>query len=294
MTDRTTSDLAALLTPAPSAGVQFSQGKILTWNNETLHNTIEWRGITLTDIPIIEGINALVLKPGDIVGMFGWAPQNSKGVGSWWILGKISNPGEFVADLNITAKVFRFITEQGYPLAFFGKEGDGDPTWQLYYGESDSQIALRIVNGDYVIMYDRQGHDVLSTDGATGVGLSHPYLNIPIVPSTGTSVGTGGPFWPQFTNVAYQEVMHGITTLWHPRIRMGVNTNTASGTVEWQLRVDGTVIGSASGDTNVTGLVPGWGSTTNPGDQRSVQLWARNTSGAASRVIVDMCYGLQS
>lgn len=294
MTDRTTSDLAALLTPAPSAGVQFSQGKVLTWSNETLHNTIEWRGITLTDIPIIEGINALVIKPGDIVGMFGWAPQNSKGVGSWWILGKISNPGEFVADLNITAKVFRFITEEGYPLAFFGKEADGDPTWFLYYGESDGQIAMRIVNGDYIVMNDRQGHDVVSTDGLTGVGLSHPYLNIPMVPSSGTSVGTGGPFWPQFTNTSYQEVMHGITTLWHPRIRIGVNTNTSSGTVDWQLRIDGTTIASASGDTSATGSVTGWGTTTVPGDQRSVQLWARNTSGAASRVIVDSCYGLQS
>jgi len=316
MSDRLNNEFAAMLTPPPSHGVQFTQGKVLTWDNETLHNTIEWRGITLTDVPIIEGINALVIREGDIVGMFGWAPENAKGMGSWWILGKLSNPGEFVADLNVTAKVFRFVTESGNTLAFFGKEIDGDPVWELFYGGDDEQVVIRTANGNdlyinyrdgstalriigtrgnqFISILDENSQEVFATDGGTGYGLAKPYLNIPIVPSSGTSVGTGGPFWPQFTNVNYQEVMHGITTLWHPRIRMGVNTNTASGTVDWQLRVDGTVIGSASGDTSVTGDVPGWGSTTSPGEQRSVQLWARNTSGAASRVIVDSCYGLQS
>lgn len=294
MTDRTTSDLAALLTPAPSAGVQFSQGKILTWDNETLHNTVEWRGITLTDIPIVEGINALVIRPGDIVGMLGWAPENAKGVGSWWILGKLSNPGEFVADLDVTAKIFRFVTEEGYPLAFFGKEADGDPLWILHYGESDGQSAIRIVNADYISISSRDGSEVFATDGATRTGLAKPYLNIPMYPSSGTSVVVGGPFWPAFTNVNYQEVMHGITTLWHPRIRMGVNVSTAAGTVEWQLRLSGTVLASSSGDSFVTGNVPGWGSTTVPGDQLSVQLYARNTSGTQSRLTVDYCYGLQS
>lgn len=294
MTDRTTSDLAALLTPAPSAGVQFSQGRILTWDNETLHNTVEWRGITLTDIPIVEGINALVIRPGDIVGMLGWAPENAKGVGSWWILGKLSNPGEFVADLNVTAKIFQFVTEEGYPLAFFGKEADGDPLWMLLYGGSDGQAAIRIANGDYVSIKSRDGSEVLATDGATGTGLAKPYLNIPMYPSSGTSVVVGGPFWPAFTNVNYQEVMHGITTLWHPRIRMGVNVSTTAGTVDWQLRLDGTVLASSSGDSFVTGTVPNWGSTNVPGDQRSVQLYARNTSGTQSRLTVDYCYGLQS
>lgn len=294
MTDRTTSDLAALLTPAPSKGVQFSQGKVLTWDNETLHNTIEWRGITLTDIPLIEGINALVIRPGDVIGMLGWAPENAKGVGSWWILGKLSNPGEFVADLEVTAKLFRFVTEDEYPLAFFGKEADGDPVWILYYGESDGQDAMRIANGDYISIKSRSGHEVFASDGFTGIGLSKPYLNIPMVPSSGTSVVVGGPFWPAFTNASYQEVMHCVTALWHPRISVGVGTNTASGTVEWQLRIDGVTIGSGSGSSTGTFNVNGWGTTNVPGSVVSVQLWARNTSGTQSRVIVDRCYGTQS
>jgi hypothetical protein len=316
MTDRTTNNLGALLTPAPSHGVQFSQGKVLTWDNERLHNTIEWRGITLTDVPIVEGINALVIRPGDVIGMLGWAPENAKGVGSWWILGKLSNPGEFVADLDVTAKIFRFMTEDDHVLAFFGKESDGDPLWFMTYGGADETRAIGIINGEVIqIRYrggtvavgtvgtvgsqflqirDQTGNVVFATDGASLVGLARPYLNIPMVPSSGTSVVAGGPFWPAFTNVNYQEVMHGFTSLWHPRISIGISQSVTAGTIEWQLRVDGVTAGSSSGSGSATFDVPGWGSTTNPDDVRAVQLFARNTSGTQSRLIVNRCYGTQA
>jgi hypothetical protein len=298
VSDRNNNDLAALLTPAPSRGVQFSQGKILTWERGgELRNTVEWRGITLTDIPIVEGVNALALKPGDIVGMLGWAPENAKGVGTWWILGKLSNPGEFVSDLTFYLGQVRFMTKQNPDVAqvYFGNTvGTNTPLTILYYGDSAETRALQIANENSFLIRDPSGNAIFENDSATGVGLAKPYLNIPMYPSTGTSVVVGGPFWPSFTNAAYQEVMHGITTLWHPRIRMGVNVSITAGSLEWQLRVDGTVIGSATGAGFVTGNVPGWGTTTLPGAQVSVQLWCRNTSGTASRVITDYCYGLQS
>jgi hypothetical protein len=179
--------------------------------------------------------------------------------------------------------------------AYFGNIVDTDePITILYYGDSAETRALRIQNRNSIAIRDPSNNIIFENDSATGVGLARPYLNIPMYPSTGTSVVVGGPFWPSFTNVAYQEVMHGITTLWHPRIRIGVAVSITAGSLEWQLRVDGTVIGSATGAGNVTGDVPGWGTTTLPGDQRSVQLWCRNTSGTASRVITDYCYGLQS
>jgi hypothetical protein len=298
MTDRTTSDLAALLTPAPSAGVQFAQGKILTWNNETLHNTIEWRGITLTDIPIIEGINALVLKPGDVIGLLGWAPQNSKGVGSWWILGKISNPGEFVADLNVTAKIFRFITEEGYPLAFFGKDQDGDPTWIMYYGQSDSQIAMRIVNGDYIVMNDRENHEVVSTDGLTGIGLSRPYLNYYLVPSTSAETDGSGAFslLPSTTSTSYVGMYEGTNSLWHPRFSYRVFTTTVGGgTADWQILFDGTVAASGTNTGSGVADVPGWGTTYIPGNDANVTVNLRAQGGATrAYVSVTRMYGRQS
>jgi hypothetical protein len=181
-------------------------------------------------------------------------------------------------------------------LLYFGPGADGNPTWLFSF--DDGEIAgglLGAPGSTYWTWRDRQGTSILASDGQTGIGLSRPYLNIPMVPSSGTSVVVGGPFWPAFTNTSYQEVFHCITTLWHPRIAIGVGTNNGgSGTVEWQLRVDGVTAGSGSGDNAAEFNVPGWGTTTVPGSQRSVQLWARNTSGVQSRVIVDRCYGLQS
>jgi hypothetical protein len=89
-------------------------------------------------------------------------------------------------------------------------------------------------------------------------------------------------------------VFHGFSTIWHPRISVGVQQNVTAGTVEWQLRLDGVTAGSGSGGTTATFDVPGWGTTITPGTVRSVQLFARNTSGTQSRVNVDRCYGLQS
>lgn len=295
MTDRMNNDLAALLTPPPSKGVQFTQGVITSWDREEGHNTVLWRGVTLTDIPFIEGVNPLVIREGDVVGMLGWAPENAKGVGSWWIIGKLTNPGEFVADLTFFLGQVRFLTKtNGYPQVYIGSDTAGVPLTNLYYGDEAGSVALSISGTDAIRITDPSNHLIFENDTQTGVGLARPYLNIPMYPSSGTSVVVGGPFWPAFTNVAYQEVMHGITTLWHPRIRMGVGVSTSGGTVEWQLRLDGVVLASASGSTFVTGDVPGWGVAITPGEQHSVQLYARNTSGAQSRVMTDYCYGLQS
>jgi hypothetical protein len=180
-------------------------------------------------------------------------------------------------------------------LLYFGPDSAGVPRWLFSF--NDGEIAgglFGTTDATYWAWRDRQGHNLAASDGETGVGLAKPYLNIPMVPSSGTSVVAGGPFWPAFTNTSYQEVFHCITSLWHPRIAIGVDVNAPSGTVDWELRVDGVTAGSRSGNTTGEFEVPGWGNTTNPGDQRSVQLWCRNTAGVQSRVIVDRCYGTQS
>lgn len=295
MSDRSNNDLAALLTPAPSKGVQFSQGVVLTWDRIEGHNTIEWRGVTLTDVPFLEGINPLVIQEGDVVGMLGWAPENAKGVGSWWILGKLTNPGEFVNDLTFFLGQVRFLTREfGYDQVFFGSDTDNVPLSILFYGDEDSTRALTISGTNLLTLRDSRGGIIFANDAGSGVGIARPYFNIPMVASSGTSVVVGGPFWPAFTNVNYQEVMHCLTTLWHPKIAVSVNGSITAGTLEWQLRVDGVVAGSSSGDSSIVVDVPSWGITTNPGDQVSVQLWARNTSGTQSRLIVDRCYGRQT
>ena len=291
MTDRTTSDLAALLTPPPSAGVQFSQGRVLSWNNETLSNTIEWRGITIRDVPLVEGINALVIREGDIVGMLGWAPENAKGVGSWWIIGKLSNPGEFVADLNITAKIFRFVTEQGYTLAFFGKEADGDPFWSLNYGGADGRAVMRIRDGNSFAILDRSGNEIVGSDGLTQVGLSRPWIPYHMAVA-GPAQISGTSFWPTTPNNVFTEIFVGVNPVFHPRVSFAVGTATAGGgNAEWELRANGTTILTSSG----VGNIPGWGTSINPGDDVTFQLYGR-IAGGGSRAFfqVTRFYGRQS
>lgn len=181
-------------------------------------------------------------------------------------------------------------------LAYFGDNADDTGrTWLFSFPNGETAFGLLGSSGvGFWGGNDLAGNIVLSNDAASGVGLARPWLNIPMVPSSGTSMVAGGPCWPAFTNTSYQEVFHCITSLWHPRISIGVGTNAPSGTVDWDLRVDGVSAGGGSGTTSTTVSVPNWGTTTLPGHTKSVQLWARNTAGVQSRVIVDRCYSTQS
>lgn len=320
MSDRINNNIAALLTPPPSKGVQFSQGIVRQWDNEQLHNQIEWRGITLTDVPIVEGINALVIREGDVVGMLGWAPENSKGVGSWWILGKISNPGETVADLDITAKLIRFVTEGGYNLAFFGKEIDGDPLWILYYGDPDETPAIFITNNNNLLMNyrdgnrvfsvtgvegrqvfqfrDQAGNELFSTNGDTnGIGMADPWIPYLMQPTTDAQQ-LGTTHLPATTSAAYQTIWRGYNPVYHPRIAYGIRI-LATGTAGWELRLnpDGagaTTVATGTGSSGGVVDVPGFGTTFIPGREVEIILNARNTGGGTTHIGVDRMYGRQS
>jgi hypothetical protein len=201
-------------------------------------------------------------------------------------------------DIYLRGGTLQAIDPNGVVVAYFGPTAFGDDTSSGLRFRYDNDKTAFLIGGtpgsQAFALYDRAGSYIVTNDAVTGVGLARPYLNIPMVPSQGTSVGTGGPFWPEFVNASFQEVMYRITTLWHPRITVGVNTSTTSGDVEWELRIDGVTAGSGTNDGAGTFDIPGWGSTILPGNQRSVQLWARNTLGTASRLIVDNCYGTQS
>lgn len=86
------SDIVPLLVPRPETmGLRFSQGIVQQWNPDTFENLIDWRGVSLSDVPVLGSVEALSFEPGDVVGMLGWNPEG--GTSSWWILGRISIPG---------------------------------------------------------------------------------------------------------------------------------------------------------------------------------------------------------
>jgi hypothetical protein len=79
-----------LVPPVSGKGLSFSQGVILSWDPDTFENTISWKNITLTNVPVLPSVDALSFEVGAVVGMLGWNPGG--GAGSWWILGRINVP----------------------------------------------------------------------------------------------------------------------------------------------------------------------------------------------------------
>lgn len=293
MTDRINNSLAAMLTPPASHAVQFSQGIVRQWDRTQLRNQIEWRGITLTDVPMVEGINALAIKVGDVVGMLGWAPENAKGVGSWWIIGKLSNPGEFIADLTFFLGQVRFQTKNDeFDQAYFGSDTDGFPITILYYGDEASTRAIQISRRNSLQLRDPDSHIIFENDSATGVGLGRPYLNYHLAPTSSAQI-EGTVFVPSTRSASYVDLYEGRPHIWHPKISYDIGIN-ATGTTDWRIVVNGfiqfTGSGSASGDIDV----PGWGGAITPGQAVTILVQARNTGGGFSRVMVRRFEGRQT
>lgn len=293
MTDRTNINIASLLTPPPSHAVQFSQGIIKQWSRTEFRNQVEWRGITLTDIPMVEGINALALKEGDIVGMLGWAPENAKGVGSWWILGKLSNPGEFVADLTFYLGQVRFLTpDDAFPQVYFGSDTNGVPLTQLYFGDEAGTPALSISGTDSIRLRDPQNHIIFENDSGTDVGIARPYWHYNLVPTVNAQI-IGTVFVPSTNSAAYVDLYEGNPTVWHPKVTYDIGIS-ASGVTDWRIVVDGTVVFTGSGSSNSTFDIPGWGTTITPGVIVNMVIQARNTGAGTTRVMIRRFEGRQS
>lgn len=90
----TQDDLTSQLVPTDRGGaLRFGQGTILGWNPDTFENEIEWRGTTLSNLPVLSGADALTFREGDQVGLLGSDPGGKQGASSWSILGRLVVPG---------------------------------------------------------------------------------------------------------------------------------------------------------------------------------------------------------
>lgn len=97
-------DLAPLLAPPAGPTVGFRQGVIREWNQATAENTVEVGGALLTNLPILNTSEALLLQPGDVVGI--------RTVGaSWYIEGRITVPGTPAAASAMRAISDRMVTD---------------------------------------------------------------------------------------------------------------------------------------------------------------------------------------
>lgn len=80
-----------LIKPRSNVAMQYGQATIVEWNPNTFENIIHWRGTFLKNVDVLAGADALTFRPGDVVGLMGWAP--SGGAGSWAVVGKWVRPG---------------------------------------------------------------------------------------------------------------------------------------------------------------------------------------------------------
>lgn len=79
-------DLASLF-PKPDPGVGFRQGQIIAWDPDDGSNQVAVAGTVLFNVPILNTGEAVALKAGHIVGLLTFG-------GSWFILGRITPPGD--------------------------------------------------------------------------------------------------------------------------------------------------------------------------------------------------------
>lgn len=89
-------DLTPLLGQQPTAGVSYRQGIIRAWDPTTAANTVEVAGALIDDLPILNTNEALLLQPGDVVGIL------ASGA-SWAILGRLTVPGTAAASSALSA-----------------------------------------------------------------------------------------------------------------------------------------------------------------------------------------------
>lgn len=81
-------DLAGLFAPPQTGpGVGFRQGLVVSWNANTGANVINVAGTLITDTPMLNTGEAVALKAGHVVGLLTFN-------GSWFILGRITPPGD--------------------------------------------------------------------------------------------------------------------------------------------------------------------------------------------------------
>lgn len=86
-------DLGELFAPppaSPSLEMRYRQGRIITFDQITLENTVDVGGTVMSNLPLLGVGEATLLVPGSIVGIT--AVQSLRGTATWAILGRMVEP----------------------------------------------------------------------------------------------------------------------------------------------------------------------------------------------------------
>ena len=190
----------------------------------------------------------------------------------------------------------RLIDDNDVTIAYLGRLSDGTFGWSFRYDSDDPLFTRQGTAGQqFWGFWDQNGNLIFTSDGDSGYGLGRPYLNYRIVPSADAQI-SGTSFWPSHTNTSFTKLLYGINPVWHPRVSVGVATNTSGGgTAHWRLLINGEdATGDISGSAVMNVDVPGWGTDITPGQAVGFDIEAYISGGTRVYVQCDRLYGLQS
>ncbi|WP_371409729.1 hypothetical protein OG423_14080 [Micromonospora zamorensis] len=100
-------DLTPVLAAQPAAGAGYRQGIVREWNPNTAENVVEVGGALITNMPVLNTNEVLLLAPGDVVGILTAGP-------SWCILGRLTVPGTPAAATALNAIRTKSVTVGTY------------------------------------------------------------------------------------------------------------------------------------------------------------------------------------
>lgn len=89
----TSDDLGELFAPppaSPSLEMRYRQGRVITFDQITLENTVDVGGTVLSNLPLLGVGESTLLAPGSIVGIT--SVQSLRGTATWAILGRMVEP----------------------------------------------------------------------------------------------------------------------------------------------------------------------------------------------------------
>ncbi|MFI6160399.1 hypothetical protein ACIA59_10665 [Micromonospora haikouensis] len=138
-------DLVPLLIPPPGPGLGMRQGVVVAWNPQTAENLIRVGTSLLTNVPILNTNEAVLLAEGSVVALLTWQS-------SWFILGRITIPGtpEAASALSMVRTFVDQVTSiEPLSSATFTDLATAGPTVDLTIGPSGRCLVMVSCLFDY-------------------------------------------------------------------------------------------------------------------------------------------------
>lgn len=175
-------DLAPLLGAPPAAGVGYRQGTVRAWNPTTAENVIDVDGVEFENLTILNTSEALLLVPGDVVGIL----TTGQAASSWTILGRLTIPGTDAAASSLRVVSNRIVaaTEAAEGTRSSNVYGDlagagvnPGPSVQMTVGQSGKALAFFAAEFGYTGAWESIVNSGVSVEvsGATSVAASQVF-----------------------------------------------------------------------------------------------------------------------